>query len=514
MTDLSAWRDASNPVLPGFHPDPSVCRVDGPDGTWYYVVNSTFEYLPGIPVHRSRDLVSWEHVGHVITDQLDYTDVRDSGGLYAPTIRHDGTRFLVVCTHLAGPGRQGGNFVVTAQDAAGPWSQPVWWPESEGVDPSLLLDDDGRIWAHGARGAHVPQWPNEGEVWVREVDPATLELVGPEVAIWNGALIGSEWTEGPHLYRRGQYVYLLAAEGGTGRHHAVTVARALSPTGPFEACTDNPVLTHRTLGPQSVVVNVGHADLVEAPDGTWWALCLASRLADGVDLLGRETFLLPVQWHDDWPVFAPGTATLVPEPGGPSGVTRQAGAGEPWLAVRRPPAAVAAGTGAGGDVTLRAGAGLAASEPAFLGRRLRHLAAEVSLALADVGPWVTASPEREVGLAVRQSSTQWVSAGVRAGDDGTVELVVTQCVDGAAAVVTRPPVAGQGTLSVRIGGRRAEVLWQPAGAAQTQVTALDVAHLGTTHAGWFVGCTYGAYALATSEEQVVVGQLSARSLEQ
>src|SRR5674536_192903 len=115
-------------------------------------------------------------------------------------------------------------------------------------------------------GAHAPQWENQGEVWVREVDPATLDLMGPETVIWTGALIGAEWVEGPHLYRRGSYVYLVAAEGGTYRHHAVTVARAPSPTDPFEGCPDNPVLTHRTLGAQSAVVNVGHADLVEAPD--------------------------------------------------------------------------------------------------------------------------------------------------------------------------------------------------------------------------------------------------------
>ena len=524
VNDPSAWLNASNPVLPGFHPDPSVCRVDEPDGTWYYVVNSTFEYLPGLPVHRSRDLTNWELAGHAITDQLDYTDASDSAGLYAPTIRHDGVRFLVTCTHLAAPGRAGGNFVVTAEKAAGPWSQPVWWPESEGIDPSLLLDDDGRIWAHGTRGAHAPQWEYQGEVWVREVDPTTLELMGPETTIWTGAQIGAEWVEGPHLYRLGSYVYLVAAEGGTYRHHAVTVARAPSPTGPFEGCPDNPVLTHRTLGAQSAVVNVGHADLVEAPDGSWWALTLASRLSDGVDLLGRETFLLPVTWEDDWPVLAPGTGTLVPEPGGPAGASRHGHhaatdpAPEEWIAVRRPPTQVATGLEASdpdGAVTLRAGAGMAASEPAFLGRRLRDLAVELSLRVAPTGPEWVASPDdrkRELGLALRQSALQWVTAGLRADDTGNVELAVTQCSDGTARLVARAPIAGSGSILVRISGRSADVAWQRAGESERHVATLDIGHLATVHAGRFVGVIYGPYALAAKPEPVIAGPLSARPL--
>src|SRR5450759_2227759 len=155
MSDIQTpamWANAVNPVLSGFYPDPSVCRVDGDDGTWYYLVNSTFEYLPGLPVHRSRNLVDWEPVGHILDrpDQVDLTRVGDSGGMFAPTIRHDGTRFLAVCTLIGGAPGRSGNFIVTADDAAGPWSDPVWW-DVDGIDPSILVDDDGRLWAHGTR---------------------------------------------------------------------------------------------------------------------------------------------------------------------------------------------------------------------------------------------------------------------------------------------------------------------------------------------------------------------------
>ncbi|MFS0700399.1 family 43 glycosylhydrolase [Cellulomonas sp. 179-A 4D5 NHS] len=140
---------ARNPILPGCYPDPSICRV----GEDYYLVTSTFEYLPGLPVHRSRDLVSWEPVGHAIhrPGQLDLTGVRSSHGLFAPTLRHHHGTFWLICTLVGQPeGAPGGNFYVTATDPAGPWSDPVWLDES-GIDPSFLFDDDGRVWVHGTR---------------------------------------------------------------------------------------------------------------------------------------------------------------------------------------------------------------------------------------------------------------------------------------------------------------------------------------------------------------------------
>ncbi|MEK8227288.1 family 43 glycosylhydrolase [Oerskovia sp. M15] len=165
---------------------------------------------------------------------------------------------------------------MTAADPAGPWSDPVWW-DNDGIDPSLLVDDDGRLWAHGTSLSLDPEWDQQTEVWVRELDPSTLRLQGETHVVWSGAVRGAVWAEGPHLYRRDGTVYLLTAEGGTGYHHAIVVARAEHPTGPFVGNPANPVLTHRHLGRDAPVVNVGHADLVDAPDGTSWALMLASR---------------------------------------------------------------------------------------------------------------------------------------------------------------------------------------------------------------------------------------------
>ncbi|PWD50629.1 glycoside hydrolase family 43 protein [Serinibacter arcticus] len=505
--DELAWSGATNPVLPGFHPDPSVCRVDEDGDAWFYLVTSTFEYLPGLPVHRSRDLVSWELVGHVVTDQIDFAGIGDSGGLYAPTIRHDGDRFLVVCELVGGPEGARGNFIVTAPEAAGPWSAPVWWPEATGGDLSLLIDGD-RIWAHGARQTKRQDWNGQGEVWVREVDPRTLALIGPESVVFTSAVHGGIWTEGPHLYRRGEFVHLVAAEGGTGRDHAVVTGRASRPTDVFTVNANNPVLTHRHLGPGAAVVNVGHADLVEAPDGTWWAVVLASRLVDGVDLLGRETFLVRADWVDDHLVLAPGTGTLVPEPGGPAASTdgsqpADRAQEEPWVAVRRLPGEVVTPDEDGVALRLAAGAGPASPTPAFVGRRLLAPCSTITLELsAPVGD-VT-----EVGLVVRQSSTQWLTAALRppvSEHDGGL-LVVTRCVDGVPQDVATLAGPGAGIVRIGIRGRSAEVSWEGETGARV-VAQVDVGHLSTTVSHGFVGVVVGPYAVGS-------GEVGVRSLRQ
>lgn len=288
-----------NPVLSGSHPDPSICRV----GADYYLVTSTFEYFPGLPVHHSQDLVHWRLIGHVLdrADQLDLDGVRASGGLYAPTIRHHDGIFSVVCTLVDGTGANG-NFIVTATDPAGRWSDPVWLPEAVGFDPSLFFDTDGTAWYCATK-----QLDDMGHtaVWVQQFDTDKLALTGEQTVVWQGALHGARWSEAPHIHRVGDAYYLLTAEGGTSIEHAVVVARSTQVTGPYVGCERNPVLTARHLGADAPVVATGHADLVETQNGDWWAVLLGVR--DGErGLLGRETFLAPVSWEHGWPVFCPG----------------------------------------------------------------------------------------------------------------------------------------------------------------------------------------------------------------
>jgi len=279
-----------NPVLPGFHPDPSICRA----GDDYFLVTSSFEYAPGVPVFHSRNLVEWRLVGHALSreSQLELAQAKSSQGIYAPTIRFHQGKFIVITTNMT----TGRDFYVMTDDPAGDWSDPIFVQESGfSMDPSLFFDDDGKVYytRHG-EGRH-------GAVFQAELDLQTGRLCDAARPIWSGT--GGIWPEGPHLYKIGGYYYLMIAEGGTSYDHAVTIARSESPWGPFEACPRNPILTH-AHDRQRVVQATGHADLVQSQDGAWWLVFLGIRPWDGAHHhLGRETFLAPVHWDDaGWPV--------------------------------------------------------------------------------------------------------------------------------------------------------------------------------------------------------------------
>ncbi len=290
-----------NPILPGFYPDPSVCAAEGA----FYLVNSSFSYFPGLPIFKSTDCVHWEQIGNIIDrpEQLDFTGQGVSRGLFAPTIRYNNGKFYCICTQVD----KLGNFFVTADDPAGPWSNPIPIPGAEGIDPSLFFDDDGTCWYVGTRPApEGPKYNGNWEIWVQKLDITTGKLLGESKGIWRGALRDCVWPEGPHIYKINGKYYLLHAEGGTGPEHAVCVARSESVEGPWVGKKANPILTHRHLGMGAGVVYVGHADLFQDNDKHWWMVCLASRpYGDGGQRfcnMGRETFMVPVKWEDDWPV--------------------------------------------------------------------------------------------------------------------------------------------------------------------------------------------------------------------
>lgn len=284
------------PVLPGFYPDPSICVADGT----YYLVSSSFEYLPGVPVRASTDLVHWEPVGHVhhTREQLDLRGVPSGGGTFAPTIRfHDGV-FWAVTTDIGTVGE--GQLLSTATDPRGPWSIPVRVPGTAGIDPDLFWDEDGTChltWSGFLDGAHG--------ILSRPIDPRTGEVLGEIRRMWQGT--GLAHPEGPHLYRVDGYFYCLLAEGGTERGHCVTIARATSLDGPWESAPGNPVLTHRSTA--HPVQNTGHADLVELADGSWAMVHLGVRprgRTPQFHVNGRETFVVGIDWVDGWPVVDEG----------------------------------------------------------------------------------------------------------------------------------------------------------------------------------------------------------------
>lgn len=304
----------TNPVIPGYHPDPSICCV----GSDFYLVNSTFEFFPGVPIYHSTNLVNWDLAGHCLTrrEQLELDGCRNSGGIYAPTIRwHKGT-FYMITTNVT----DRGNFVVHTNDIRKEWSNPAWINQG-GIDPSLFWDDDDRCYycstgiLDGVRG-----------IVAFEIDPMTGEILSDKKIISTGC--GGQCAEGPHIYKRNGYYYLMIAEGGTEYAHRETLQRSDSIWGPYGACPDNPIISHKEYK-KSEIQATGHADLVEDQNGNWWMVFLGIRRFSHALLhnLGRETFLAPVTWNEDgWPVVGNngnGTVELemeAPLPGVPAPV--------------------------------------------------------------------------------------------------------------------------------------------------------------------------------------------------
>ncbi|WP_066717025.1 glycoside hydrolase family 43 protein [Clostridium sp. Marseille-P299] len=295
-----------NPILSGFYPDPSICRVEND----FYLVHSSFAYFPGVPIFHSKNLADWTQIGNILNrkSQLPLKNSKHSGGIFAPTIRYHENTYYMITTNVSG----GGNFIVTATNPRGPWSEPYYLGEKAiGIDPSLFFDEDGTCYYVGTRPNPTGvQYNGDWEIWVQELDLNHMQLVGESYAIWKGALKDVIWPEGPHIYHKDGYYYVLNAEGGTGPDHAVTVARSRHILGPYENNPKNPILTHRHLGKDYPVVYVGHGDLVDDADGNWYVVMLASRRCEGYIGLGRETFLAKVVWEDGWPVVNPGIGKL------------------------------------------------------------------------------------------------------------------------------------------------------------------------------------------------------------
>ena len=309
----SAQINLVNPILSGFYPDPSVKKV----GDDYYLVNSTFSYFPGIPVFHSKDLKNWKQIGNVIDrpSQMNFLGDGVSRGLFAPSINfHNGT-YYVTCTLID----RKGNFVVTAKNPSGPWSNPVWLPEVRGIDPSLFFDTDKAYIVYNSDAPdNKPLYSGHRTIRVYEFDPITLKVLGEEKHLVNGGVDISKkpvWIEGPHIFKRGDWYYLCAAEGGTSVNHSQVILRSKQATGPYLAYEKNPILTQRDLDPKrkNPVTSAGHAELVEGPDGNTYAVFLAVRpYEDDFYNIGRETFIAPVRWDNEWPIINPDFKEIQP----------------------------------------------------------------------------------------------------------------------------------------------------------------------------------------------------------
>tara|TARA_X000000950_G_scaffold257710_1_gene324449 strand:+ start:400 stop:2151 length:1752 start_codon:yes stop_codon:yes gene_type:complete len=307
ITPLVAQSTFTNPIIPGGYPDPSICRV----GEDFYIVNSSFEYFPGLPIHHSKDLVNWKLIGYGLhrpsqaSGAVNLVDVQENGGIHAPTIRYNKGTFYIVTTNMysqidknkPNKTKSNTNFIITAKNPAGPWSEPHVIEGAPGIDPDLFFDDDGKVYFVGTHNPGDMTSSGIGAIWAQELDLEQWKLVGDRHSLWEGAC-DKKHTEGPHIYKENGKYYLLVAEGGTSFHHAVMIAASDDVFGPYETGLRNPILTSRHLSKKNWVHSTGHADLVKLADGRWFMVALGKRNdRDGHSNMGRETHLMPVVWE-------------------------------------------------------------------------------------------------------------------------------------------------------------------------------------------------------------------------
>lgn len=492
-----------NPILEGFSPDPSACAV----GDDFYLVTSTFAYFPGLPIYHSTDMVNWTQIGNVLDreSQLNLLGATHSAGIYAPCIRYyDGT-FYVITTNVT----NGGNFIVTATSPEGPWSEPYFLDQAPGIDPSLFFDDDGRCYYVGTRPRpEGVRYNGDWEVWVQELELTTMKLIGLSRKVWKGAFKDVIWPEGPHLYKRNGYYYLLIAEGGTGFHHAITVARSRSVEGPYESNSCNPILTHRHLGRDYPLQNVGHGDLVEDSQHNWYLTCLGSRIFDGHSNLGRETFLALVEWEDDWPVINPSVGKLLEEQEHYYDIASQQlsdttidfskGIPKQALFLRNPDMANYQTDETGLTLTLSSESLRELLSPSYIGIRQQTMAYQLETHL-------TFDPQQdrqEAGLAIIQNDKHSIRL-VLGQFEGKTELRVIQLLDGSETLLAQLPYAfDQVTLIIKAEQQDLSFFVVPTNADRETLLCqqVDGRFLSTEVAGGFVGCTMGAYASSNGEQ--------------
>lgn len=499
-----------NPILAGYYPDPSVTRV----GDKYYLVNSTFAHWPLIPIHESSDLVHWKLIGHALSDpsKVTFDGLGTSRGVFAPAIAYHAGTFYIVNTLVDA----GGNFFVTSTNAGGPYSDPVWLKEIDGIDPSFFFDDDGKAYiVNNGPPEGTPLYNGHRAIWIQEFHVASQKLVGPRKVLVNGGTDLAKkpiWIEGPHLYRIDGTYFLVCAEGGTERNHSEVVFRSKSPWGPFESYAGNPILTQRDLPADRAnpVTNAGHADLVQMKDGTWWAVFLASQPYEGYLFnTGRETFLLPVTWKDGWPVILePGKAipTTLPAPRvqrrGASGDALSGNftkreefrktLGPEWIQVHVPKTRWYTLLADGGLMMGYSKVSLTDKvNPTFLARRQQHKNFEGSTELRIPVSGIVA------GLAAFQNERSWYFLGVRRQQSGATIFLERDA--GAAPVVVKETLllangkSDMLRLRIRGTGGRYSFDYDGGNGWTTLVEDDDATMMSSEKAGGFVGTVLGPY---------------------
>jgi xylan 1,4-beta-xylosidase len=507
-------KDYLNPILPGYYPDPSILRV----GEDYYLVNSSFTHFPGLPVWHSKDLVHWTQIGNAVNrpSQADFGKLEISRGLFAPAINyHDGTFYIInTCVDCVEDAKE--NFLITAKDPAGPWSEPVVLG-FEGIDPSITFENNGKAYiVNNGPPDGAPLYNGHRAIWMQEYDIATQKMVGPRKVIVNG---GSNiktkpiWVEGPHLFHVKGWYYLMAAEGGTSEQHSEVIFRSKKLWGPYVSYKGNPILTQRDLAPGRAfpVTSTGHADLVKTQKGQWYAVFLGTRpYADDFYNTGRETFMLPVTWKNGWPVILKKGAPVpfvvkrpnlpqepLPQPHAGNFETAEAFAaplGLDWVTVRTPREVWYTVDSGALNVQSRPVAIGSDGQPSFIGKRLQHANATVTSTLR-FDPKIDGE---RAGLVAFQNSKAFYFFGL-VHDGGKNAVCVTRRAgdgdpDNGTTLSCAPAPDGALTLQIAVKSGKIDFAFGTPGTLTTLVKDADATVLSTKKAGGFVGTIVGPYA--------------------
>lgn len=512
-----------NPILKGFYPDPSIVQV----GSDYYLINSTFSYFPGIPVFHSKDLKNWKQIGNVIdrTSQLDFMGERMTRGLFAPSISYHQGTYYVVCTDID----HDGNFVVTANNPAGAWSIPIKIPQVRGIDPSIYFDENGKAYILYNSDApdNKPLYSGHRTIRMYEFDPVSLKVIGEEKQLVNGGVDISKkpvWIEGPHIMKRFGWYYLYAAEGGTSVNHSEVVFRSKDVWGPYVPYEKNPILTQRDLPENRLnpVTSTGHAQFVDGPDGNTYAIFLAVRPYEGDYYnTGRETFIAPVEWREEWPIINPNSKEVlysypvnikeqkqkgtIPQSGNFSYTLYFKQKLDPSLLFLRKPdsSAFTLSKKAGLTLKLKPETIMDFGSPSFIGKRQQHLYNTVETKI-DFTP--TASNEK-AGLVIFQSETNfyYLAKSINNGQE-VVQLFKGKPKEKAMELLAEIPLETKTSklhLKTIAEGAYYSFYYALNGKSWNLLKdKVDAKFVSTKTAGGFVGCIYGMYATSSGEPSV------------
>ncbi|MDO4620222.1 MAG: glycoside hydrolase family 43 protein [Lachnospiraceae bacterium] len=520
-----------NPIIQGGYPDPSICRV----GEDYYMVTSSFYYFPGLPIFHSKDLVNWEQLGNAISrpEQLDFKNCSASEGLWAATIRYHNGRFYIVNTLDVNGRTCRYNFIITAEDPAGPWSDAIVIEGAEGIDPSLYFDEDGRIWYCSNLVPEDLKYPEQKVIYACELDAETFQIKGEKHVIFDSNMDHTFYTEAPHIFHVNGMYYLMTASGGTQTNHCVNIYRSKELLGSYEPCPRNPIVTNRNVPLNNMlgISVVGHGDLVCTQNDEWYMVLLGIRpyehYIEDYDQflprqwirtpdrnkaaqfnLGREVFLLPMAWdYDEWPIVDNHNGMVnikerrpnLPEHRFPmkSRIDQFEEKTLDFIWCMRRPVQVPFYSLEERPGFLRLkGTSVMAEDtetPALLVRRQQHNCFHISTAME----FEPTSEGEEAGLIATQNE-KYAILLVKTMLDSQVVVATYQLVNGVRTLLAKTPVEpGRVYLTLEGGvGSYSTFFGKSERQLQPSVTGLDGSILSTVVADGFVGTYIGMYASA------------------